>query len=207
MKYKYILLLAAVGFTCTSCKQHLKQDTQTESTSNFKVDKNAPAAEELIVPSQGIGKIKLDEATSNLVTMFGKPDSGDAAMGKRVLSWKSKPDTSKYLTQVYAEKQMGTDNDTSRVKLIRVTSPSFVTEKGIKVGTDRRKIESAYQVQKVATFTKGSENFALFDDKDNGIAFELDSKEICTAVIVHQHGTKATANYRAFIPQANLLVK
>jgi hypothetical protein len=190
-----------------SCGRTEKNSSDIQADTSHKVSKIYVSNDRLIVPSQNIGKINIDENTEYAISSLGKPDTENAAMGKSLLTWKSKPDTSLFVTQLYSERQLGTADDTSRIKLIRITSPIFQTEKNVRVGSNLNKIESSYQVEKVAVYASGRQQIFVYDDTNNGIAFETDANNICTGIIVHFHGNKVTTRLRVFHPNIQILVK
>jgi hypothetical protein len=69
---------------------------------------------------------------------------------------------------------MGND-ETSRVKQIRVTSPWFKVSNKIYAGVPFKIAESVYKLKKIATFEDKGGKRSIYDDV-KGIGFEVDDK-------------------------------
>jgi hypothetical protein len=183
------------GLDSTSIDTIVKTDTviktdtivQTDTT-----DDQPPTLAQLIVPGKSAGQTTLNENTANLIKRMGKPDDGDAAMGKSLSTWYAGHDTSGYQTQVFSSRNMGNE-EISRVKQIRVTSPWFKTAHGMHVGTPLKRIYSDFKLTKVATYTDESGTYGIYDDEGAGIAFETDDKDQCSGIIIHEPKTKLGA--------------
>lgn len=110
---------------------------------------------------------------------LGKPSYGNAAMGHFWSTWENRGE----VLDIYTERSP----NIPKVRLIRVTSPSFQTSKNVRTGmakdavlhkypTARR--EKIFQVQGDRTVTE------LYDARRDGIAFEFQNKRL-TAITVH----------------------
>ena len=143
-KRKYFLLMIVALFAL-SCKpkggkNYNKQPTpdspkisDTTNRPDMPGDKPVPLSQ-LVVPGISVGQTAINEASENVHKRLGKPDGGDAAMGKSVSIWYANHDTSSYLTQMFFTRNMGND-ETSRVKQIRVTSPWFKLNNNLFAGS------------------------------------------------------------------------
>lgn len=149
-------------------------------------------ADSLVIPGKAIGNISLGRDAAPLMELMGKPDSGDAAMGKAVSMWIS----GKHLTAIYTERNMGVD-DTSRIKQIRSTWPGFLTDDNIGVGVTLKDIERRMPVARLGEYTEGKDTFALYTARE-GISFEINRDDQCTGIIVHPPGSDPTAVYLPF---------
>lgn len=89
----------------------------------------------------------------------------------------------------------GKDEATLRVKQIRITSPAFKLANGISAGASFQTVNSAYHLEKGAALHDASGNYQVYDDVAKGIAFEFDSKQRCSAIIVHLPGDKGAKNF------------
>jgi len=183
--------------------------TATEVSVTDTTGEKPVPAEQLILPGQSIGTISINENTDSVFSKLGKPDAGDAAMGKSLSTWYAKHDTTGYVTQVFFSKQMGTADEASRAKQIRITSPWFKTMDYMSTGMHLQTIESKkeFNLKKVAQYTDGSKSYFIYDDADAGIAFEIDDKNVCTGIIVHEPGKDVNASYIAFHPNTRLIAK
>ena len=207
-------LLAAIAILICGCMQNKPKSKATDTTttevgiSDTTGEKPVPA-EQLILPGQSIGTISINENADSVFRKLGKPDAGDAAMGKSLSTWYAKHDTSGYETQIFFSKQMGTADETSRVKQIRITSPWFKTTDYMGVGMHLQTIESKkeFSLKKSSQYTDEGKQFFIYDDADAGIAFEINDKNICTGIIIHEPGKDATSSYIAFHPNTQLIAK
>ncbi|MES2269033.1 MAG: hypothetical protein V4520_19875 [Bacteroidota bacterium] len=170
--------------------------TTDTSTVDLPGDKQVPLAQ-LIVPGISIGQTAINESSEDVHKKLGTPDGGDAAMGKSISIWYANHDTTGYVTQMYFSRGQG-DDEVKRVKQIRVTSPSFKISSEVYTGTPFSKVEQAYKLKRVATFTNKGKTLSLYDDVKAGIAFDVDDKDIITGITVHEPGRDAASTYLPF---------
>ncbi|WP_091378206.1 hypothetical protein [Mucilaginibacter mallensis] len=165
--------------------------------------------EQLILPGQSIGTIDINENSDSVFRKLGKPDAGDTAMGKSLSTWYTKHDISGYKTQIFFSKQMGAADEVSQVKQIRITSPWFKTMDYMSAGMHLQTIESKkeFNLKKSAQYTDGGKLYFIYDDADAGIAFEIDDKNVCAGIIIHEPRKDATASYIAFHPNTQIISK
>jgi hypothetical protein len=208
LKY-YLLPLTIV--ICCGCGQNKKNGTANDTAHIAKItdaasQKPVPAAQ-LIVPGESIGGISINGTADSVYKKLGKPDAGDAATGKSLSTWFAGHDTSGYQTQIFFTRQMGTADDTSRVKQVRITSPIFKMMDYTGVGTSLQTITSAaeFSLKKVGEYTQGSQSFFIYDDAKAGIAFEFNTKNICSGIIVHEPGKSVMDAYMAFHVNAKMV--
>lgn len=136
----------------------------------------------MLVPGESAGAFKLEEAASSMQELLGQPDYSDAAMGKAVLLWYT--DTARtYPLSVFTARDMGND-ETARIKQIRVTSSIFQTGESLGVGSVLAEIRNQYPVAPVETYEAHGETYTIYDS-DEGIAFEVGPDERCVAIIIH----------------------
>lgn len=165
----------------------------TEQTSVNKPDTAVITASRLIVPGKSIGQTALKEKAEVVTTRLGKPDQGDAAMGKALSTWFSKPaanasDTTRHQTTIYFKTNMGGPDEASRVDQIRITSPYFLTQDSIHVHSDLAAIQKAFpEIVKVAAYTapQTSTKVTIYDAVAAGITFEINEQKRCVAITVH----------------------
>jgi hypothetical protein len=209
----FAVLIVATTVSCrqkTSTNQTEKQVADTQKTIAAKQDSSKKenniiiTSDQLVTPGKSIGKTVINESDEAVIKRLGKPDAGDAAMGKSVSIWYDKHDTAGYITQIYFTKQMGVD-DTSRAKLIRVTSPWFKVKEDINVGAPVKNAMSKFRLVKIGEGNGRQGPYTLYDDAKSGIAFEADKKGTCTGVTIHEPGKKLAPNYLAFFPDLKML--
>ncbi|QHS55024.1 hypothetical protein GWR56_05530 [Mucilaginibacter sp. 14171R-50] len=204
-RYLFIPLLAIIVISCKQKPASTADNSQAEDTTVNKVDtavvdlpgdKPIPLAQ-LVVPGISLGQTTINESSENIYTRLGKPDAGDAAMGKSIAIWYANHDTTGYVTQMYFSRDMGND-ETSRVKQVRVTSPVFKVTNKLHTGAPLKDAMALYHLKKVATFTDKGNSRSLYDDAKAGIGFEADDKNIITGITVHEPGKDVTTTYLPF---------
>lgn len=199
-KYFIIPLLGLV----MACKQkpvtNLHPNTRPKDTTA-----TAPIpTSQLIVPGKSIGLTHINEPMDSVTARLGKPDSGDAAMGAAMATWVAKKDSVPYQTDIYSHRNMGgADENTSRVKIIRVTSPAYKTTQNIHTGLTLKDIGRHFHVEPVAVYTKSADSLSLYDSKKGGIAFEIDNSGKCTAILVHADKDNSTGTL-SFHPEMQM---
>ncbi len=177
-------LVAVLGcFVLVTCGDRSSGDHRQQADSNTVVGGRAQV-DSLLVPGQLAGTIVLGQADSSLLTTFGPPDYSDAAMGKAVLAWDTSTDNAPYRLSVFTSRDMGND-ETARIQQIRITSPGYSTQQGIRVGSTLDDISDVYNVTVAETYRDGGHAFSVYKT-DEGIAFELDTANRCVAIIVHE---------------------
>jgi len=200
MRYSLLLLIPAIWLAaCNQTPKSNKHDNPsaavTDSSSNS--TQKPVTADKLIVPGKSIGQATIDENSADVIKRLGKPDGGDAAMGKSVSIWYANHDTTGYQTMIYASRQMGTADETSRVKQIKITSPWFTTADSVHAGSTLQQIRQHYQVKKAAYYNKGNQQYTIYGTTQ-GIAFEVDPQDKCVAVIVYEPDSQASGVYLPF---------
>lgn len=197
-------ILGGFGLLLAACNQSPSKSTQTKKIADtvfntiISTEEKQVSAAKLIVPGKSIGHIILRENADSVYKTLGKPDSGDAAMGKSLSTWYANHDPKGYQTQIFCSRNMGNpDETTSRVKQIRVTSPYFKTTEGIGVGSTLKEIDAVFKVKKTISYDKKKPPYAIYDN-EKGIAFEIENNQKCTAVIVYLPGDRGGITYLSF---------
>ncbi|MBL4674655.1 MAG: hypothetical protein JKY70_00350 [Mucilaginibacter sp.] len=208
----FIITMCAIGLL--ACKQK-NQPTDSDSTStaiareeadttkqddtsavDLPGDKAVPLAQ-LIVPGTSLGQTAINETGENVNKKLGKADDGDAAMGKSVGIWYADHNKKGYATHIYFSTDMGNDPN-PRVKVIRVTSPTFKVNGKLYTGVLLKTAETLYQLKKIGTFKVGTSDRNIYDDEKTGIAFDTDRSGTITGIAVHETGKSAITAYMAF---------
>lgn len=204
MKYK--LFFVSVIFLI-SCQQQikktgtiLKKETDTVTVHDTitaalpfpaqgKIPENILSAQNIIA-GQKVGIISIGEQGSSVAVQLGSADFGDAAMQKSISGWYSKTDSAIQI-KIYFENDMTGANTGPHVVQIRVNSTFFKTAEGITTGSNLEEIKKYYSnIQPSLNFSskKGNEKIIVMNDDELGIAFEIDSKNICKGITVHKPG-------------------
>lgn len=142
----------------------------------------------LLQPGRAAGKISIGQNAEDVYKAMGKPDGGDAAMGKAVAYWHQKGEAADHATSIYTARDTG-ENPIARVRQIRVSSTAFKTENGMGVGSTLAEIQKAYHVTKSETYKVGGQSYTVYSDP-SGISFEVDTKGNCVAVIIYTKGAQ-----------------
>lgn len=185
-KYLLILSLSLLVYSChhKPGRNFAKEDSVAAVRNMMK---DVPAYD-LIVPGKSIGKMVIGGNSAKVFDLLGKPDVSDAAMGKALSTWYQGHDTAGSQTQVFFSRQIGTADDTSHVKQIRVTSPAFETADQIHVNTMFNDIAAKFKLDKIASYNEKGKTFSVYAAISEGIAFEVDDDSKCTGIIVFKAG-------------------
>ncbi|WP_026452506.1 hypothetical protein [Aequorivita capsosiphonis] len=196
---KLILLLSIVSLI--SCKEEPKKTEenieQNEPTSQQPIETESINQNygNQIIPGKRLGAIILNENATAVLDSLGKPDSGDAAMGKAVSTWY---EGSKNLLSIYTTTKMGVE-DFSRIKAIRSLSPDFKTEQGFGVNSTLSEIGKNFKLNKIGVFLFEGKNYTLFSS-DEGISFEVGEDQKCHGIVITEKGTSPAQFYLTFYP-------
>ncbi|WP_341840204.1 hypothetical protein [Chitinophaga caseinilytica] len=153
-------------------------------------------ADSLVKPGVSAGAFVLGADAAPAFTKMGKPDSGDAAMGKAMAIWK----THGALTSLYTERNMGVD-DTARIRMFRTTDPSYRTSGNAGTGAALADLTRSFELKQTAWYRAGADTIRVLTAPE-GITFEVNQKMFCTGLIVHAPGADPSASYLPFLPGA-----
>ncbi|WP_028297886.1 hypothetical protein [Olivibacter sitiensis] len=197
--YGIIALMAFIAFAWASCQGKSDRNEQRDKEEiTQKADSTRQDSAWLLIPGRSAGKISIGEADSIVFASLGKPDAGDAAMGKSLSTWYGQYRGERNQLNIFASRNMGGDDETSRVQQIRVTSPAFATEEGLHVGANLEEVMQVYpQAQKLNTFERKGIPYVTYGT-DQGIGFELNADLICKAIIIHDPKLETGATYIPF---------
>lgn len=199
-RYILTILCISVLFACNqkskSVSDAIKNESRAHTDTNGTKD-IAIAGDKLIIPGKSIGQTGLNEAANAVVNRLGKPDFGDAAMGKSVSAWYDGHNRKSYTVYIYCTTDMGND-DISRVKVIRVSSPSFKTQNRLYAGMLIADAQKHYKLEQLGAFKLNNSNRMLYDDTAVGIAFDADRSGNITGIAVHEPGKSVLNAYMAF---------
>jgi hypothetical protein len=222
---KYLLVFITIA-SFTACNNH-KENTGSNTIITNNVDTSAkvligrtivpadvepqkPVAENrLIIPGKSIGLTAINDKADSVFKKLGKPDEGDAAMGKSIQTWysKSETDTTKYSTTIYFTTNMGGPDEATRAKQIRVTSPFFMTAERIGVNSVLESVSHYFPLAiKTAVYKDAAKKpVYIYDDTKAGIAFEINDQNKCVGITIHPENAKAFQTYIAFFDGIKML--
>ena len=162
------------------------------------------ATNDTIFPGVSIGCIKLNQTTGDVIKALGQPDSSDAAMGKSLMKWFSKPtgkgiDTAVNSISVFSSSDFGSKDERRKIIHIRITSPYFKTPEHVGCGSTLTFIKMQYPAIKKATANFSDKTTGktvqIYDEIKQGIAFEINEATKCIGITVHLPGKKAWESY------------
>jgi hypothetical protein len=203
MRFLFPLLLACC--ILFSCNSNSSKKIKLNSDSLLVDDIEAKL---LIVPGKSIGRYYLGQNMLQVDSLKGKPDAGDAAMGKAWSIWYGKKSTIGKRNEIaiysgYADSAM----KNKAVKQIRVISSRFETADGLNNGN----LLSNFQVKYpdfllVATYldTALGDTIQVFDSKAKGISVEF-LRDISRAITVHAKGKALDESYYTMRPELKKL--
>lgn len=198
MKLKYLLIpCVAILFSCNSNSNSIKLNADSLETDSVK-------AKFLVTPGKSIGRIYLGQNVNELDSILGKPDAGDAAMGKAWGIWYGKKNTNYGRNEIAVYSSYIDSTMTGKdVKQIRVNSSKFTTISGLNTENSLANIIQKYpDFKKVATYVNDGigDTILVYDSKSNGIAVEF-IRDISRAVIVHKKGEAVNETYLTLYPE------
>jgi len=210
MKYKLIALIALLFIGCNQKKTEIEDKSTVKDP--VEILQPIPADTTFtIIPGVSVGETVLGNSTETL-SVLGKPDFSDAAMGKAWLLWykqiKEIPKQVKWM--IYTTYK---DNELKEkvISEIRINSGEYKTESGIGAGTSFEVIQKEFP--KITEFAKYknqeiNKDIYIYDVPGSGIAFEFISYEgdyaKCTAVIVYPKNKTLNTDYILFLPEREL---
>jgi len=214
----YIILSAAICLiACTEKKSEpikaqneviadsiTKSDTITKTLLPKQTDSKL-----LIVPGTSIGLTALGQNAESLAVL-GQPDLSDAAMGKAWMSWYSKKTDDKgfkselMICTGYKDSEM----KEKVIKEIRINSPDFKTGNGNGSGQTLETIQHEFPNLKLVSAynnTALKTEVQIYDEVNDGIAFEIQQHGKCIAVIVHPKQKPLSNEYIVLHPELTRL--
>ncbi|WP_307531430.1 hypothetical protein [Pedobacter sp. W3I1] len=203
---KFALLGLSIGLA--ACHSANKTDqNKTDSMNLASATMQAVDERFLIVAGRSIGEITLGESMEQVGIKLGRPDAGDAAMGKAWGIWYSDDSTGKHPNEIAVYSSY---RDTSMlikdVKQIRITSNKFKTKDGLATESTLEDTKQKFpSVKKLSAYlNEDNDTVTVYDAQKEGIGFEfLKGKSI--SLTVHPANTPVNATYLALHPQWKLI--
>jgi hypothetical protein len=181
---KYIFIPVIV-IALSACNQSVYHQSLADSLHMADTVVKPITADRQIIPGQKVGQVHINEDADNVITMLGKPDSSDAAMGASLMTWNVKHNKTVGKLIIYAHRNMGAAGEAiNHVKQIRVTLPWYKTTDYAGPGSELKDIQKIYKLKKQPAPRYGKK-FSLYEDYAAGIGFEVDSTGKCLAVRVY----------------------
>jgi hypothetical protein len=201
-----IVSLALLVFTVSSCNssgQRAGQSSTNIGNATSKPDTvikiaRANSSDSLVVPGRSVGKIQLGTDAEGVYQQLGKPDAGDAAMGKSVATWFKDKD-SVYSFSIYTLRNFALDNPPALIKQIRVTVPSYRTADDIGPGSLFEQVQERYKLEPAIGYRNGEDSISVYFNR-SGIAFEFNNTKTCIGVLVYQSGILPPDAYSKYMP-------
>lgn len=208
------ILIASLLLFLISCGQQEKSITNGEIVDSLQakttlaIEPNDPMVDssKLIIPGKSIGKVYLNERGDSIFSKLGRPDAGDAAMGKSVSVYKRKENGSEF--KIYYVTNMGAPDEAPKAKLFHTNSSFFATENNISVGSNLEEIKRYFpDVKHLAIITIEKDTLQLYDSEKEGIAFEINKENICRGITLHAAGEVLQPTYLPFYQSFELIKK
>lgn len=161
----------------------------------------------LIVAGQSVGEISIGEDIEQVGKKLGRPNAGDAAMGKAWGIWFSNDSTGGHRNEIAVYSAY---RDTSMlvkdVKQIRITSDQFKTKDGLTIGNTFNAMKSKFpDLEESGRYlNERNDTVSVYDSKKSGIGFEFLQKK-SVALTVHQVGKSMNDTYLTLHPEWKLI--
>ncbi|TCD26233.1 hypothetical protein EZ456_14575 [Pedobacter psychrodurus] len=201
--------LLGLSISLVACQSANKTDqNKTDSISNLTSVTMQPVDERfLIVAGRSVGEITLGEDMEQVGIKLGRPNAGDAAMGKAWGIWYSDDSTGKHPNEIAVYSSY---RDTSMlikdVKEIRITSNKFKTQDGLATGITLEDTKLKFpSIKKLSSYlNEDKDTVTVYDAQKDGIGFEfLKGKSI--SLTVHRANTSVNATYLTLHPEWKLI--
>lgn len=191
-------LSAILLFSCNEKHKNVENNlnkSEYSSANNSETELKSTTNEKEIVPGKSLGKILLNENATAILDSLGKPDFGDAAMGKAISTW-NKGDGN--LLTLYTSTQMGVENF-SRIKAIRSLSKNFKTVDNLGVSSSLDDLKKYYRLTPIGKFTFNGKHYFLYTTP-KGIAFEIGMDQKCNGILLYLQDTDPENFYIPIYP-------
>ncbi|RZJ86551.1 MAG: hypothetical protein EOO20_18070 [Chryseobacterium sp.] len=204
---KIIFLSFIIGLTACQFAEHSDHQQDSLGHNNTSVKQKNVDSAFLVVPGKSIGKISLGENMTEVGKKLGRPDAGDAAMGKAWGIWYSKDSTDgqKNELAVYSSYR-DTSMMVKEVKQIRITSAQFKTRNGLTTGGPEADSKSKFPAMDLVSsyLNQNKDTVTVYDSRQDGIGFEfLKGKSI--SITVHPVNQSVNGTYLTLHPEWKLI--
>ncbi len=201
------LIILALTFSVIACKSNRKagvngDSVETNDEESFRISDSRF----LIVPGRSVGEISLGDDMQLEGKLLGKPDAGDAAMGKAWGIWQEKDSTAGKGELAIYSAYRDTSMRVKEVKQIRITNEQFKTQDGFSTGrtiSDTKLMFPA--MEQIASYINAEKDTVLiYDAKQDGIGFEF-LKRKGIALTVHPMNQPINNIYLTLHPEWKLI--
>jgi len=203
---KIILLGLSFGFA--ACHSSTNSQHKTDSVASIESGPGKIIDERfLVVPGRSVGEISLGEDMVKVGVKLGRPDAGDAAMGKAWGIWYGQDSTSGQRSElaIYSSYR-DTSMRIKDVKQIRVTSPKFKTQDGYTTGQTETDTKIKFPgIERISAYLNGQKDtVTVYDAKQDGIGFEF-LKGRSISLTVHPVNQPLNGTYLTLHPEWKLI--
>ena len=161
----------------------------------------------LIIAGRSVGEISIGEDMEQVGKKLGRPNAGDAAMGKAWGIWFSNDSTGGHRNEIAVySAYRDTSMRVKDVKQIRITSDQFKTKDGLTTGCTLNAMKSKFSdlVQVASYLNERNDTVSVYDSKKSGIGFEFSQKK-SVALTVHPIGKSVNDTYLTLHPEWKLI--
>ena len=194
-----------LSISLAACQANNKtNETNVDSVTN-KSSASVQAVDErfLVVAGRSVGEIALGEDMEQVGKKLGRPNAGDAAMGKAWGIWYSNDSTAKHRNEIAVySSYRDTSMRVKDVKQIRITSNKFKTQDGLATGNTLEATKQKFPtIEKLSAYlNEEKDTVTVYDAKKDGIGFEfLKGKSI--SLTVHPVNIPVNATYLTLHPE------
>ncbi|WP_025142928.1 hypothetical protein [Pedobacter jeongneungensis] len=202
-------ILLGLGISLVACQSAKKTDENKGDSVLNTTSVPAQTVNErfLVIAGRSIGEIALGEDMEQVGKKLGRPDAGDAAMGKAWGIWYSNDSTAKHRNEIAVySSYRDTSMRVKDVKQIRITSNKFKTQDGLATGTTLEDTKLKFPgIEKLSSYlNEEKDTVTVYDAKKDGIGFEfLKGKSI--SLTVHPVNIPVNATYLTLHPEWKLI--
>lgn len=196
------IILFGLGIGLISCKSSPRIQNKVDSIASIESGPGKIIDERfLIVPGRSVGEISLGDDMVGISKKLGKPDAGDAAMGKAWGIWynsDSKKGNELAIFSAYRDTSMRV----KEVKQIRITSNVYKTQDGFTTQRTMNDTELRFPgMEQVATYlNENLDTVFVYDAQSDGIGFEF-LKGRGIAITVHPKNVVVNNSYLTLHPE------
>lgn len=163
---------------------------------------------QLVVPGKQMGKISIGQDMEEVFKLLGKPDDGDAAMGKAWSIWKVKDgesgsdDGEMAIYSTYKDSTMSS----KVVKQVMVNIGGYATKNGLQNNADLgHVIQGLPSLKQVSMYVDDSKKDTLYvyDSKEEGLSFDVkraNDQYFTRAMTVHPKNESVSNTYLTIHP-------
>lgn len=177
-----------------SCNNDNKRESETQTqitTQNISRKGNlSKNNSQKIIAGESVGNIIVEQDAAPIIDSLGKPDTGDAAMGKSIMTWNGEDGE---LLTIYTSQKMGVE-DFSRIKAIRILSEKYKTEDNLGVNSPLADLKRYYRLDYAGKFAFQGKHYILYST-NKGIAFEVGMNQKCHGVLIYPENSQPTDLY------------